>query len=494
MAWPEAQCDDRRVVDVVIVGGGAAGCVLARRLSEGASRSVVLIEAGPDLRADVSAEMRDGWTTGSRDFDWGLASEPDDRGVVEKLRRGRVLGGTSWMTRFAVRGSPADFDEWAALGDSGWAFREVLPYFRRLESDAEFGDEPWHGTDGPIPITRYPEHELSDAASAAGAALAEAGFPAVDDHNRPDAVGAGRMPMSSRCGERVTTADAYLPAGATPPNLTIRPDTPVREVLFDGTRAVGVETLDGTVIEAGQVLLCAGTFGSPVILMRSGIGPADHLRELGLPVRVDLPGVGENLADHPGVDIDVGWRGEVRGAPVLHTIATFHSSAADPEGAPDLMLWISDPAGDPPELWIEAVLLKPHARGRVRLRSADPADPPFIELPVVGEPADLDRLAEGYRRAWEVATRPELRSLCAEPVSPDIGAAGDLHALVREQAYSVPHTVGTCSMGSVVDAAGRVHGTEGLSVIDASIIPTPPSGFPHIIAIMIAERLADQSK
>ena len=193
----------------------------------------------------------------------------------------------------------------------------------------------------------------------------------------------------------------------------------------------------------------------------------------------------------PGSTSTWAGAGSLRGAPVLHTIATFHSSAADPEGAPDLMLWISDPAGDPPELWIEAVLLKPHARGRVRLRSADPADPPLIELPVVGDPADVDRLAEGYRRAWEVATRPELRSLCAEPVSPDIGAAGDLHALVRENAYSVPHTVGTCSMGTVVDAAGRVHGTECLSVIDGSIIPAPPSGFPHVIAIMIAERLAE---
>jgi choline dehydrogenase len=144
------------VFDVVIVGGGAAGSVVAARLSEDSSRSVLLLEAGPDLRADVPAEMRNGWTM-TRDFDWGLTSESDERGVVENLRRGKLLGGTSWVTRFAVRGSPADYDEWGALGNPGWGFDEVLPYFNRLESDAEFGDEPWHGATGPIPVTRYPE-------------------------------------------------------------------------------------------------------------------------------------------------------------------------------------------------------------------------------------------------------------------------------------------------------------------------------------------------
>ena len=485
--------------DVVIVGGGAAGCVAARRLSESSSRSVLLLEAGPDLRSRLTAEHRDGWTTGSRDFDWGFASEPDDRGVTERLRRGRLLGGTSWMTRFAVRGSRADYDEWEARGNRGWAFDDVLPYFNRLESDAEFGSEPWHGAAGPIPVTRYPHLERTEAAGATMQALEGAGFPVVPDHNAPGAIGAGPMPMSSQDGVRVTTADAYLQGDGAPSNLTIRPDTQVADIVLDGQTAVGVRTVEGELVEAGWVVLCAGTYASPAILMRSGIGPPDALRAVGIAPAVELPGVGANLSDHPGVELAPGYAGPVRDAPQLHTIATWRSSAAPAGGAPDLMLWIEEPSGDPPEFWIEAVLLKPGARGRVSLRSADPTEPPRVELPRVREGADVERLAEGYVRAWEVANRPELRALCAKPPAPDIAAAGDLSALVAQEAYSVPHVVGTCAMGppgdpnAVVDASGRVHGVDRLSVIDASIIPTPPSGFPHLATVMIAERLSDAS-
>jgi choline dehydrogenase len=466
---------------------------VAARLAESGSRSVSLLEAGPDLRARVPDELRDGWKL-TREFDWGFESEPDERGVVESVRRGKLLGGTSLVTRFAVRGSPADFDEWEGRGNEGWGFGSVLPYFNRLESDAEFGDRPWHGDGGPIPVTRYPELELSEIAAAARDELVAIGFPEVEDHNKPGAVGVGRMPMSSRDGVRVTTADAYLPPGGTPPNLTIRADTHVAEVVFDGARATGVRTLDGAVVEAGWVVVCAGTYGSPTILMRSGVGPADHLRSVGVPVRVDLRGVGANLADHPGVDIDPGYRGPGRTAPVLHTIATFHSSAAASEGPPDLLLWVADPSGE----WsLDVVLLKPHARGRVRLRSADPAAPPLIELPAL-EPTDVDRLAEGFRRGWELVARPELRRLCDEAAAPDPGRGDELPRAIRENAYSDPHTVGTCSMGpspgdgAVVDASGSVHGTERLSVVDASIIPSAPSGFPHVVTIMLAERLSEE--
>jgi len=480
--------------DVVVVGGGAAGCVVAARLAEAASRSVLLLEAGPDLRTRVPEEGRDGWNL-PREFDWGFESQPDERGVVENVRRGKLLGGTSLVTRVAVRGSPADFDEWAALGNEGWGFDDVLPYFKRLESDAEFGDQPWHGDSGPIPVTRYPELELTEIAATARDSLAAIGFPVVGDHNRPGAVGVGRMPMSSRDGVRVMTADAYLPAGDTLPNLTIRPDTNVAEVVFDGTRATGARTLDGGVVEVGWVVLCAGTYASPTILMRSGVGPADHLASVGVPLRVDLGGVGANLADHPAVDLDPGYRGPGRTAPVLHTLATFHSSGAATDGPPDLMLWVADPSG---EYSIDIVLLKPKARGRVRLRSADPAEPPLIELPVLRDPADVDRLAEGYRRGWELAARPELRRLCAEAAAPELRGAEELRGSIRQNAYSIPHTVGTCSMGpspdygAVVDASGSVHGTEHLSVVDASIMPSAPSGFLHVVTIMIAERLSEE--
>jgi choline dehydrogenase len=481
--------------DVVVVGGGAAGCVAAARLAEGSSRSVLLLEAGPDLRGRLPGDFRDGWGL-NREFDWGFVAEPNARGEVESLRRGKLLGGTSWVTRFALRGAPGDYDEWAALGNPGWGFDDVLPFFTGLEADANFGERPWHGDGGPLPVDRYLGLELSEVAAASLAALEAAGFPAVEDHNEPGAVGAGRMPMSSRDGVRVTTADAYLPEAGAASNLTIRPDAQVDAVVLDGKRAAGVRLVDGAVVEAGRVVLSAGTYGSPAVLLRSGIGPAEHLRSVGVPVRVDLPGVGANLADHLGVEIDCGYGGAARETPVLHVVATFHSSATPSDQAPDLMLWLCDPVGDPPGFEINPCLMRPRSRGSVTLRSADPTEAPRIELPGLRDPRDIERLAEAYRRGLEVAHRPEIRRLCADAPAPDVRDDAEVRALVEAEAYSIPHVVGTCAMGprpdegAVVDARGRVHGVDGLSVVDASIIPNGPSAFTHLPTIMLAERLS----
>ena len=412
----------------------------------------------------MPGEFRDGWRL-PRGFDWGYASEPDARGIAEDLRRGKLLGGTSWVTRFALRGSSADYDEWAGRGCAGWGFTDVLPYFTRLEADADFGDRPWHGDRGPMPVSRYPGLELTEIGAAGLQALEAAGFPLAEDHNRPGAVGAARMPMSSRDGIRVTTADAYLPAGRTPGNLILQPGAHVADVVVQDAQAIGVRLLDGSVIEAGWVVLCAGAYGSPLILMRSGIGPAGHLRSLGIPVRLDLPGVGANLADHAGVDIDCGYRGPARTNPVFHLLATFHSSATSTADAPDLMLWLSDPRGDPPIFEIDVGLLRPRSRGTVRLRSADPAGPPRIELPGLRDPSDVTRLAEAYLRGLEVAGRKEIRRLCAEPLSPQARNADELRDLISANSYSFPHVTGTCAMGprpddgAVVNASGSVHGT-----------------------------------
>ena len=463
---------------VVVVGAGAAGCVIAARVAQRTSQSVLLLEAGPDLRGAVPGELRDGWRI-TLEPGWGYESEPDASGEVRGAFRGRLVGGCGWVTRFALRGQPADFDAWVALGNAGWGFEDVLPFFNRLEADVECGAQPWHGDAGPMPITRYPDRDLTPVLETAMQALRDAGFPAVDDHNQPGAIGAGRMPMTSRGGVRVTTADAYLFPGA---GVDVRADAQVADLVLDADRVTGVRLLDGRVVEADQVILCAGVYGNPPILMRSGIGPADELRSLGVSVRADLPGVGANLADHPAVAVDCGYRGAGREEPVLHVAATFQSTSAPGDGAPDLMLWLSDPE-EPDSFEIDAVLLKPRSRGRVRLRSADPADPPRIELPGLRDPADVERLAEGYRRALEVAGMR-------------LGAS-ELAERVRTQVRSLPHTVGTCAMGprpddgAVVDAGGRVHGVDGLRIADASIMPEAPSGFTHLPTIMIAERLAE---
>jgi len=482
--------------DVVVVGGGAAGCVVAARLAETGS-SVTLLEAGPDLRADPPADLSDGWTM-TGDFDWGYTSEPNSFGTVRKVRRLKLLGGTSSLTRFALRGAPGDYDEWEALGNPGWGWEDVLPALVGIEADADFGDEPWHGSSGPIPVDRYRDLDQTELLAVAVDALQRAGFPSVDDHNRPGAVGVGRMPMSSSRGVRMTTAAAYLPVGGTPPNLAIRPDSQVAAVALDGARATGVRLIDGTIVPADLVVLCGGTYGSPPILLRSGVGPAEHLRRVGIQVRLDLPGVGVNLADYPAILVDYGYRGPARASPQLHAVGTFHSAAASSAGPPDLMFWLTDPEvpDDPPQFAVDVLLLKPSSRGSVRLRSDDPLDPPVIDLPNLREPSDVERLAEAYRLATEVGQDEALRRLCSDPPTAAPAALDELFDLVRREARSIPHVVGTCAMGpspeagAVVDGSGRVHGTEGLYVVDASIMPTVPSGFTHLPTIMIAERLS----
>ena len=483
--------------DVVVVGGGAAGCVVASRLAASGERSVLLLEAGPDVRVDTPTDWHDGWRLPTVP-DWGYVSELADGGAGPRLRRGRVLGGTSWLTRFAIRGAASDFDGWAALGNPGWSWDDVLPVFRRIEADAEFGGDPWHGDHGPIGITRYPDLDLSPIHAAARAACLGAGFNAVEDHNAPGAAGVGPMPMSSRTGRRETTVDAYLTPADGAHRATVRADSQVATIVLGGDEVKGVRLVDGSMVAADLVILAAGTYGSPTILMRSGIGPADHLRSVGIDAVVDLPGVGSNLADHPAVDLDSGWRGAGTTGPILHSVATFKSSLADKGGSPDMMFWFGDPEEDDPGLYFDPILLKPRSRGTVRLRSADPTDTPRIALPGLQEPVDIDRLVEGYRRGVDLANRPEVvgRSEGTPPGSPSSRAACRRHVL--ENQYSIPHVVGTCAMGpssvdgAVVDADAMVHGVHGLRVVDASIFPDAPSGFPHLITIMLAEHIADR--
>ncbi len=457
---------------------------------------MVLIEAGPDLRGSTPPDLLDGWIL-PKPPDWGFTTEPDAAGATKPVRRSRVLGGSGWLTRFAVRGAASDFDAWARAGNSSWAFADVLPAFRRLEADLEFGDRAWHGDRGPIPITRYPDHAPSAAHLAAAAALEALGFAAVEDHNAPDAVGVGRMPMSSRGGRRVTSVDAYLPPDRPVANLTIRADALVDRVRLENGRATGIGLADGTTVSADAVIVSAGTYGSPAILMRSGIGPAEYLRSLGIDVRVDLPGVGSNLADHPAADLNSGWQGEGTAGPITHSIGTFRSAIAGPADGPDMMFWISDPSAEDPALYVDPILMRPRSRGSVRLRSADPAAAPIIELPGLREPVDIERLVDAYRLGIEFANHPAFRHPAGGGTAPlDPGDREATRRAVLEGAYSIPHVVGTCAMGpspadgAVVDALGRVHGVAGLSVVDASIMPEPPSGFPHLITLMLAEHLA----
>ena len=488
--------------DVVVVGGGAAGCVAAARLSEDGTRRVLLLEAGPDHRALTPADVRDGWRPTTR-HDWGYIAEPDTAGVARALPRGKLLGGcSSTNATFALRGHPADYDAWAQAGNDGWSFDEVLPFFTRLEKDADFGAAPWHGDGGPLPIRRYRDDELTDVALAGLKALEEAGCQSVPDANAPGAVGVAALPVNTLHGERISTARAYLPAAAPRPNLTVRCDTEVGSVLIERDRAVGVRLASGGEIRAGRVIVCAGAYGSPALLMRSGIGPAGHLRELGIPVVADLPGVGANLADHPAVSIDLGYDREVCPVPAFQVAATLRSEDTSSEEPPDLQCIVGGPFGDGSHgtFFLGVALLKPRSRGTVRLRSADPAAAPAIDLGYFREPADLGRLAAGLARIRESASAAVIAELsCGTELAPGPDVAnGDRDSLrgwIRRAAWTYHHPVGTCAMGpapgsgSVVDAAGAVHGIDSLSVADASVMPDIPSANTHIPTVMIAERI-----
>ncbi len=480
------------VPSTIVVGAGSTGCLVAARFAE-AGHDVLLVEAGPDLRGREPPQLRDGWGL-YREHAWGYTSQPNAMSATTDLLRTKLVGGNAWLTRFALRNHPADYHRWDHLIRGGWSYPEVREAFNAIERDLDYGTDTWHGREGPIPVTRYPDVPPSEFDGAVQLALRECHFAWVPDLNRPGATGFGRMPMNSIDGRRVITVDLLTGPW---PKLKLRADSMAVEVVFEGQRAAGVRLTDGSTVRASTVVLAAGVYGSPCLLMRSGVGPGDLLVELGLPVRADLPGVGENLCDHSAVSLDLGYRGVQRRGALLHTLATFASPLAADGDGPDLALWSSDPEGDPAEGWLDVVLLRPKGRGRVQLASTDPAQQPRIWLPT---PTDEDVLVlcHGVRRALDVLATSALQAICNEPPTVPPTDLERLGPWVRDNAYSLPHTVGTCAMGAspdngaVVDAAGQVYGVTGLYVVDASILPGPPTGFPHMVTLMMASRITDR--
>jgi choline dehydrogenase len=483
--------------DVIVVGGGAAGCVVAARLTENPDARVALLEAGPDYET-IPAEIDDGLGhPPTATHNWGFTSEPDpDSGRKIDLPRGRVIGGSSTTNAaFALRGHPADYDAWAAAGDAGWSWDDVLPSFCKLETDLDFGGKPYHGSEGPIPVRRYMGEDRSPAAHAVHDAIAASGVPSVEDHNAPGAVGVGPVPVNEVGGHRMGVASTYLRAARGRPNLSIRADSLVQDVLITGSRATGVRLDGGEVINGGQVVLSGGTYASPAILLRSGVGPAADLRALGIDVVADVDGVGRGLVDHPAVSIDMAYAGDAPPVRLMQTVATLHSESAPPGSPPDLQMFGVGPwpAGDL-NIWIlVAGIVKPRSRGRLWLRSADAADPPHIDLGYYTHADDMPRHVELLRRTRAVTLAPEIAGLTREVLNgPASDDDAELEHYIRANCWSYHHPVGTCAMGSVVDERGRVHGLDNLSVIDASIMPSIPSANTHLPTLMIAEHLAEK--
>ena len=490
--------------DVIVVGAGSAGCVLAARLSATDHR-VLLLEAGPDYprAADLPADIIDG-SGPTLSHDWGFLAEPNRARPPIPLPRARLVGGCSATNgAFFLRGWPADYDAWAAAGNPGWSFDQLLPIFRAVEADPDFQDD-WHGTHGPIPVSRVPLDKLEAWPRAFLDAAAAAGHPVVEDHNRPGALGVGPLPRNVRDGMRMSTAMTHLAAARSGPNLTIHADTLVDRVVLTGHRAHGVRLHNGEIIEADRVILAAGTYASPAILLRSGIGPAAELRALGLPVLADLPGVGANLIDHPLVAVDLSAT-PGRHGPAFQVMLTLRSTLTTPPNPPDLHLFTAGPFDDPSipsgaVFGIVTGLLSPRSRGSVRLRSTDPAMPPRIDPAYLRHPDDLARMLEATREARRISRTPPLADLIPAPeltpgdqIADDNGT--DLTRSILNRVSPYHHPVGTCAMGTdpgsgaVVTARGAVHDITGLWVADASVMPTIPSANTNLPTIVVAERI-----
>lgn len=501
--------------DHIIVGGGSAGAVLAARLSEDPSRSVLLLDAGRPYTGPEAADALSNVTFAMTSRDWGIRAVLAEGRELDYPQGKAFGGGSSVNGALAMRGEPADYEGWAGPEDDRWGWAQLCRAFRRLERDLDVGGE-LHGADGPIPIRRWRRDELVPMQEAFAAACQRVGFRWVDDHNVPDATGVSSLPMNRQDGIRISTAIGYLDPALGRANLTLMGDAHVARIVFDGGRATGVQVaVDGRVetLQGGEVVVSAGAVNSPALLLRSGVGAAADLDRLGIPVVADVPGVGQNLMDHPGVflllhpaasAVDMTQVQFQLGVRFTSTRATRPNDLFmglmnywDLTASPDFQAMLG---GVPMVTALTCGLHAPRSRGRVSLVSADPDELPHVDLNMLADPADVELLVEGLRRCWDVARADEMAALTSslallEPSSFEDDEA--LRSYVRSMVAPWYHPSGTCRMGpasdegAVVDGDLRVRGVDGLRVVDASVLPTIPRAPTNLTVIAVAERAAE---
>ncbi len=517
--------------DYVIVGAGSAGCVLACRLTEDPKTTVLLLEAGgSDRSQEIQIPAAFGKLFKSR-YDWAYYTEPQPQVNNRRIYwpRGKVLGGSSSMNAMVyIRGHPNDYDQWRKLGNEGWSFFEVLPYFKKAENQ-ERGASQYHGTGGPLSVADL--RSINPISRAFVDACVEIGFRCNDDFNGPVQEGVGFYQVTQRRGKRHSAADAYLKPVLNRPNLNVRTDTRVTRLILEKARVVGVACSQSGKADQcharREVLLCGGTINSPQLLMLSGIGPGDHLRAPGIQVVLDLPGVGRNLQDHPGVAVAYQCRRRVSlaSAETKRSIAKYllfrkgplTSNVAEAGGflktRPDLAAvdlqfhftpaYFLEHGFENPEghgFSFGPTLIRPQSRGHLFLRSSDPWEPPAIVANYFDNAADLDVLVAGVKLSRRLAQTRSLDRFRGPEVrpGPQVQSDQEIAEFIRNKFQTVYHPVGTCKMGSdemaVVDAQLRVRGIEGLRVVDASVIPVIVSGNTNAPTIMIAEKAADLIK
>jgi choline dehydrogenase-like flavoprotein len=527
----------RREYDYVIVGAGSAGCVLAYRLTADPSIRVLVLEAGGrDTHPLIHVPIGLGKIWEHRMFDWGYDTEPEPRLDNRRIEamRGKVLGGSSSINVMAyVRGHRGDYDRWAQNGCRGWSYAEVLPYFKRCES-WEKGENAWRGGDGPLSVigTRNRDPLFDGWLDAAR----EADWPFTEDYNGKEQEGFGLAQWTIKNGRRGSASVAFLRPAMRRPNLTVETSALATRVLLEGSRATGIEYARGVRLEQAfatrEVLLAGGVFNSPQLLMLSGIGPADHLREIGITPRVSLRGVGENLQDHLSVDVHHARRGrgpfhaEMRmdrtainmtraylfgtgpGTVLpsrLHAFLKTRRELPVPDiqflfrGAPaKAHPWfpgITAPYED--SFGLRPVMLHPESRGAVRLQSADPTAPVRIMQNFLASERDVRTIREGVKLGRDIASRKGIEPFRGREMAPgpECRTDAEIDAFVRRTAITAHHPCATCAMGAgedaVLDPALRVRGVEKLRVVDASAMPDLVSGNINACVLMIAEKAAD---
>jgi 4-pyridoxate dehydrogenase len=522
--------------DYVIVGGGAAGCVLARRLTEDRSVRVLLIEAGGSdrkLLLRLPAGVAKVWNNAK--FNWSFWSEPEPHANNRRLfhPRGKVLGGSSSINMMSyVRGHRCDYDRWRDNGADGWSFDDLLPYFMRAEAYER--KSRYRGTDGPMIVTdNAAPDEVYSAFIKAGAEL---GHKLQDDYNSPEQDGFARMQQMARAGRRSSGSSSYLRPVLDRPNLKVQLNTHVTRVVIERGRAVGVECLSGgqrkRIFAEREVILSAGAFSTPQLLQLSGIGPADHLRSVDIDTIVDLPGVGSNLQDHPQVNVIFARRGEsrvrreLRLDRLLLSVARselFGSGFASEapggvtaflrsnqnEPVPDLEFFCVPaamsshpwfPIINPPaleQITLKTVLLRPKSTGHVRLASANPTDHPRILTNFLADEVDRKALRAGVRICRLIAGTRAFEGLIDSVLAPaaDVWSDEEVDAYIRQTVETIYHPCGTCKMGkddrAVVDMNLRVRGLIGLRVVDASVMPDAVGATINAPVVAIAERASD---
>jgi choline dehydrogenase len=494
--------------DAIVVGAGSSGCAVAARASEDPNRTVLLIEAGPDY-SDLAAtpfDLVNGHTNSVTAHDWKFAHHPTSTREL-RFPRGRVTGGSSAVnTAIALRGMPEDFEEWAELGLSEWDWRGVLPAYKRLERDLDFGDRDYHGDAGPITIRRYPPSEMRLQHLAFLEAARALGYPDCPDANDPSGWGSGPQPMNKLGRLRVSCAVGYLAPARIRKNLTIRAETLVTRVLAENGRCTGVEvrSSDGSVetLRAKLVVLSAGAIMTPAVLMRSGLGPSEQLEKHSIPVVRHMPGVGQNLSDHPALSVTMRPKDPSivdHDMPIIQTILRYTAEGSDKRN--DLQIEMISFSGrrEQPQFAIAGVVEYQFGRGEIVLASADPDAPPLIHQRFCEDERDLARLIGCYKDVLRFARTKPISDLVENFDFPRGGAPsdGDIAMLVRRFAGSGYHPCGTAKMGvasdpqAVVDQYGRCHGIDGLVVADASIMPFVPRANTNLTAIMIGEKIGE---